>query len=230
MGAEHLVLRETMAERLAVVLRQCILQLRPGFEPGGRIDIKELASSFSVSTTPVKEALKRLESNGLVQVRARHGVFVTVLTRREVEEILTVRAELEQMAVRLCQGQVAPPIRDALERCHAACEAHVAAERADEYRREDMAFHRLLVEFSGNKRLVALYQVLLEQSQAALVFTPRTARNIQASLAEHRRLLNVLQQGNLAAIEKEVAEHWERSKVRVLDGYAAYLQGVSPEA
>lgn len=227
MSVEQLLPRDTIAERLAVVIRERILQFHPGFEPGDRIDIQGLATLFSVSATPVKEALKRLEANGLIEVRARRGVYVNILTRQDVEEIFTVRAGLEQLAFRLCCGQMAPALLEALERCCSACEVHIAAEEWDNYRRQDMAFHRLLIESSGNNRLVALHQVLLEQSQGALVFTPRTVENMRTSLAEHRHLLSVLHQRNLAVIENEIAEHWQHSKARVLNGYAAYLEEVS---
>lgn len=224
MQIEHLVPRETIAARLAMVIREYILQFRAGFEPGERIDIQELATEFDVSTTPVKEALKRLEANGLVEVRARRGVFVCILSQRDVEEIVTIRAALEQLAVRLCGGHVAPEHLAALERSYAACEALITVGNMDEYRRADMDFHRLLVEVGNNKRLVALYQVLLEQSQAALAFTPRTPQNIWDSLQEHRQLLDVLRAGDLDVIEAEIVAHWERSKARIVAGYAAYLR------
>lgn len=224
MSVTHLISRETIAERLVLIFREYILHFRAGFEPGARIDIQELATRFDVSTTPVKEALKRLETNGLVEVRARRGVFVRILSQRDIEEIVTIRAELEQFAFRLCGGHVAPELLAALERSHEACEAAIAAENMDAYRREDMNFHCLLVEVGGNNRLVALYKLLLGQSQTVRSFTPRTARNIQESLQEHRRLLDMLRARNLNSIEAEVATHWERSKARIVDGYAAYLR------
>lgn len=224
MNQAKLVSRETIAERLAQILREHILHFRTGFEPGARIDIQDLATQFDVSTTPVKEALKRLETNGLVEVRARRGAFVRVLSQRDVEEIVSIRAELEQFAFRLCRRHVAPDLLAALERSHEACEAAIAAEDMDEYRREDMNFHCLLVEVGGNNRLVALYKLLLGQSQTVRALTPRTARNIRESLQEHRRLLDMLHERNVSSIEAEVAAHWERSKARIVDGYSAYLR------
>lgn len=224
MATDLLTLRETIAERLARVIREYILQLRPGFEPGQRIRVRELAMAFGVSTTPVKEALKHLEVHGLVQIRPRHGVFVTRLSLRDVEEIVAIRAGLEQLALRLCGGRVQPDLMAALERAITACETHISAGDFDRYRQEDIVFHRLLVEAGGNQRLVALYQGLLDQLQIVHVYIPRTSANVRASLREHRRLLEVIRIGCLESIEQEIAAHWERSKSRILDAYAMYLE------
>lgn len=225
MRAEQLIPRETIAERLVILIREDILRFRPGFEPGQRIDIQQLATKFEVSATPVKEALKRLEAHGLVEVRARRGVFVTTLSLRDVEEIVAIRTGIEQLAFRLCGGHVAPESLEALERSLAACDDYVSAGELERYRDEDMVFHRLIVETGGNRRLVALYQRLLDELQVIEVYTPRTMENIEASLREHRHLLSIICQGGLHAIEAEVEAHWKQSKTRLLDSYAAYLRG-----
>jgi len=217
-------LGDTIAETLERTIQEYIVQLRPGFEPGQRISVDKLARGFGVSATPVKEALKRLEVHGLVQIRPRRGIYVTRLSYTDVEEISAVREALEEAALRMCRGPLSAELVAQLEDALYACEASFAAQDFERYRREDLRFHRLFVEAGGNQRLVMLYQSLLDQLGIVLVYTPRTVRNIEASLQEHRRLVELAKAGDLKGLERELAAHWESSKKRIYAGYAEYLQ------
>jgi DNA-binding GntR family transcriptional regulator len=74
-----------------------------------------------------------------------------------------------------------------------------------------------------------LYQSLLDQLRLFIVYTPRVACYIEASLQEHRRLVELARSGDLAALETELAAHWERSKERIFAGYTTYLQDRAEE-
>lgn len=223
-AADILSVRETIAQRVTRIVRDYILNFQPGFRPGERVYIDQLSRMFGVSPTPIKEALKRLEAEGLIEVRARRGCFVACPSLRDIEETIAIRAGLEQLALRLCGGQPSDTRFAALARALEACEAHVTAGQHEDYRREDIAFHRTLVEMSENNQLVSLYLSLLQQLQITTVYIPRGDHNVRASLAEHRQLLRVIRGGRLEEIERMLEEHWHRSKERVKAAYAAYLR------
>jgi DNA-binding GntR family transcriptional regulator len=91
--------QRTVTEQVVVRLRQLIMS--GGLEPGARIDQAELAQRFGVSVVPVREALARLQSSGLVRIVPHRGVFVESLSPEELVDIYNVRELLEEHAARL---------------------------------------------------------------------------------------------------------------------------------
>jgi DNA-binding GntR family transcriptional regulator len=216
-------LTETMSDALFREIRNCILELTPGFQPGSRLTVDQLARRYQVSATPIKDALKTLESRGLVEVRPRRGVYVVLLSQTDIREILAIRQSLEQASVTMCDGAFPPAILSRLERCLKASEAATAINDSERYRKEDAAFHRLFVEAGHNARLVELYQQMLDQLQIVEIYTPRTPNHVRVSLKEHRRLVALAKAGDLRALQEEIGAHWARSTARILDGYGRYI-------
>jgi DNA-binding GntR family transcriptional regulator len=210
-------------------LRNAIVQIAPGFEPGQRISVAEVAAQYGVSATPVKEALKRLEAVGLVEIKPRRGIYVTRLSSRDVEEICALRAALEQAAIRMCDGDLGADIVANLERTLVECEQSVAVGDVERYRDGDLRFHRLFVEASGNQRLVTAYDTVLSQVQSVQLSAPRSPDHIEVSLREHRDLLETARNGDLNRLEAEIGAHWQRSTKRVLAWYHQYLAGTLAE-
>jgi DNA-binding GntR family transcriptional regulator len=214
---------ETLAERVATVVRQHIVELRPGFEPGQRINVAELAGSLGVSPTPVKEGLKKLEANGLVRVEPRRGVFVSRISREDMEEILTIRAGLEVLAVRLRDGPWPAHVLDVMATTLDECERSLAGGDDEAYHQADLRFHRLLVEASESPRLVRLYGSLLDQWQVMDGYCPRLNEDTKVSMSEHQLLLRLAREGETARLEAELWAHWERGKSRLLERYRRFL-------
>ena len=107
-----LSLPRTVKEQLADHLRDEIV--RGTFEPGERLRLEDIASRFEVSTMPVREALRDLESEGLVTIYPHRGAVVTELTAEEMEDIYDIRATLEAMATRLAVPRMTESICEEL--------------------------------------------------------------------------------------------------------------------
>ncbi|WP_141287138.1 GntR family transcriptional regulator, partial [Pseudonocardia saturnea] len=123
--------------------------------PGQSLSEVALATEYEVSRTPVREALKQLQIEGLVEIRPRVGTFVRVPTRRELVELFELKEMLEGMGARLLAGRGDIPVLDELaENLERSGEA-VARDDAGAYARLVHEFHELLVIGADNSRLVA---------------------------------------------------------------------------
>jgi DNA-binding GntR family transcriptional regulator len=220
----HLALTTTVADRTAEVLRQRILALTPGFRPGDRLWPVGLAADLGVSATPVREALERLAADGLVEVVPRRGTYVARLSTDDLDDLASVRAGLETLAFRFRGGKLSAEELAALGECLDSCEQAIATDNNANYRASEAQFHRLLVAAGRSPRLLALCEMLLNQAQIAELYYAWQPDDMRASLAEHRRLLGALSQGDLTRSEAELAEHWRHSRARVREQFGDFLR------
>ena len=194
-------------------IRSMILSGR--LAPGERLIEERLTEELGISRPPLREALRLLQQEGLIDTRPRRGSTVTTLTDQDVYEILTLRSALERLAVEL-----GVPVRspERLAACRAALQRMDAAAR-----REDRgalvthayAFHASIVALAGHRRLDDSYAAVQQQQMLCM------ARNLYARehefedlvthVARHRRLLDVIEAGDPDAVLAELAVHGERS-------------------
>lgn len=114
--------------------------------------------------TPVREALKMLAVQGLIEYSPRRGAAVTRLSVGELDDLIAVLSGPEMLAVRLSGGRVAESDLDLLGRCLVDCERAIEGGDIAAYRSADDQFHRLIVATSGSRRLGGLYDSLLRQA------------------------------------------------------------------
>jgi DNA-binding GntR family transcriptional regulator len=221
--ATNLVDVETLRSRIAALIRQYVIEMKPGYEPGSRLNPREMARQFGVSETPLKLALQELSMLGLVEVLPRRGTYVCRLSRRDVDELLDVRAGLEVMALRMVGGQIPDGVLDQMLDAVRACEAALREGAGEEYRRHDARFHNCIVEASGNRRLKQVYESLTHSVQILNVYNPRNVSHQVESQLEHKALVGVFRQGDPAQSEAALLQHWEGSKRRLLEGFKPYL-------
>lgn len=162
------------------------------FPPGVLLSELTLAEAFSVSRTPVREALKQLQVEGLVVIRPRVGTFVREPSRRELVELFEIKQVLEGLAARLIAARGRIPEVDQLESNVSASEAAVAAGDAERYAELVHDFHQLLIDGADNSRLSAHYRTLMNQlAYHRLVITSlKHAGRLGASLHEHKLVLS----------------------------------------
>ena len=217
-------LGETIGNRLVGRIRQLIVEVSPGFEPGQKIDVERLAQHFGVSVTPINYALKRLEAKGLVHVRPRSGHYVARLTEEDYREIIMTRSALEQAAIRLTGGSgIGRDILDELRHSLQQGWDAFAANDVAKYRMSDAAFHHLWIESCGNGLLAELYDTVVAKAQIAYVYIPWGSGDIRASLREHEELVEIAESGDLAELELAIGRHWQMSLKRTHARFRSYL-------
>jgi DNA-binding GntR family transcriptional regulator len=176
--------------------------------PGDRIVETEIARALGVSRVPVREALRLLESQGLVVSEPYKGIRLMAVTQRRLEQVLEVRVVLETTAARRAFAPGESKVR-AL-RCLSACadELELMAARQDAYgcARADTAFHRELCRLGGNEVLCTMWEQLSRQL-TIIVGLSTLGKPMRELVAEHRKLLKVFAADRPADIATALDEH-----------------------
>jgi DNA-binding GntR family transcriptional regulator len=214
-----------MHDRVVAEMRRRIIS---GELPAG-VNLSEvaLAESFGVSRTPVREALKRLQSEGLVTIRPRVGTFVTTPSRREITELFEMKELLEGAAARLLALRGRVPELDRLEQN--LVEADLAVTRNDSARYAELVqeFHDLLITGADNAKLEAHYRTLMNQlAYPRLVTTSlsQPGRPLQSD-EEHHRVLRLIVEKDGDSAERVMREHVRASRMALMAGLDAADDG-----
>lgn len=198
-AAQTLSLPEQIAERIGNAI------IRGGYEPGARIQEQEVADQFQVSRGPVREALRILERDGLVQIHARRGAQVTQLNVGEVNDLFEVRISLLGLAARLAAERRDPEF---MARFRASVERLAEISRngdADAYTSAVYRHNLLLAEGSGNHFLRNLVFSLAHQTLRYARLGLSTPKR-RAQSARNWRLLLAAVQGNEPKAAQAAAE------------------------
>lgn len=197
--------QRTMADGIADVLRRAILsaQLRPGHP----LREMQLAVELGVSRAPLREALRALEDEGLVERQAFKGSVVATVTARQVEEIAMVRQQLEPLAVGLgitaLQSGEAHELRAAVETLEQVSESGDVAASIDAH----LAVHRLLYERSGNGVLVDIWRSWESRLRLYWVVDHQSFARLSDVAVGHRRLVQLVLDGDLDALRVDLERH-----------------------
>ncbi|WP_433466351.1 GntR family transcriptional regulator [Spirillospora sp. CA-128828] len=188
--------------------------------PGVSLSEVALAEEFGVSRTPIREALKQLQTEGLVEIRPRVGTFVSAPSRREITELFQMKELLEAAAARLLafRGQV--PELDLLRASVRASDAAVAAGDTERYAELVHEFHELLIKGADNGKLEAHYRTLMNQlAYHRLVRTSLAQpRRLANSNAEHHRVLEYIEAKDGDGAERVMREHVRASHQALVAG------------
>ncbi len=137
--------------------------LRGELKPGERLMELQLAAKLGVSRTPIREAIRMLEQEGLAITIPRRGAEVARMTEKDMEDVLQIRSALEELAVRLsCRNMTAEELKE-LKAAMDAFEEMSESEDIPEIARADVNFHEVLYKAADNPKLLGLLNNLREQ-------------------------------------------------------------------
>lgn len=180
------------------------------YPPGTRLDEQELATTFGVSRTPVREALIQLASAGLIEIRPRRGATVPEVGADRVCEMFEVMAELEAMCGRLAARRITPAEQKALQEAHRACEVARDASQPDIYYQLNEVFHQRIYEASHNSFLVEQATALHRRLRPYRRLQLRVRNRMSTSFSEHQAIVD-----SILAGDSEQAASLLRSHVAV---------------
>jgi DNA-binding GntR family transcriptional regulator len=185
--------------------------------PGQQVLEQDLAATLGTSRTPVREALIRLEQEGLIEILPRHGMRVLSVSPEDMAEIYEVLTALEASAAeRLAESKPTPdqvaPLAGALERMEAALEAG----NLKAWARADDRFHRHLVALAGNRRLAEMALAVFDQAHRARMASLHLRPLPRQSNRDHRALLRAILQGDGRKAREIHARHRRRAKTMLL--------------
>lgn len=193
------------AHRIRLALENAIVD--GAYQPGDRIDPDRIASEYSCSRTPVREALQALEASGLVQVQPKRGTFVTTLGITDLMHRFELMAEMEALCARLACRRADAADHARIAQSLTACEFAAKAEDGDRYYAENTLFHQAIYHAAHNPFLEE------ETLRLQAVLQPYRRRQLKArgrlatSLQEHRVIAQAIGAGDADAASAATTEH-----------------------
>lgn len=197
--------RSSLSQQAIALLREQIYN--HVLAPGQRLDEAALAEQLGISRTPLREALKVLSSEGLVDLQPHKGCFVTELTVRDLEEIFPIMATLEgRVAHEVAAKRTAAQLK-ALDALHDKLERHAAAGDVNRYYETNYVFHDQMQECAGNRWLQVVIGDLRKLLKLSRHHSLRLEGRLAASLAEHRALMKAVHRQDADGAERVMREH-----------------------
>ena len=179
--------------------------------PGFQMLENALAEALEMSRTPVREALLRLQAEGLVEVVPRHGMRVLPISAEMMGEIYVILTSLEATAAELAaQRTHSPDTLKALEAASADMDAALTRDDLDAWAEADERFHRLLVEMSGNRLMAGVISNFWDRAHRARMVTLRLRPKPEASTDEHRAVVEAILAGDAQRAREIHRAHRER--------------------
>ncbi|BBO76900.1 transcriptional regulator [Desulfosarcina widdelii] len=192
--------------------------------PGQKIAYRDLAERLGMSQTPVIQALKWLEFQGLVRHERHRGYYTEPISIREVEEIYEFREQIELALLPRTMARMDTP---ALQKLEDALKAHLQASRKiylHDRLLKDMEFHLTLADLSGNRvqhqTLRFLFDLLYLKYGGNILFST----SMDKADAAHKELFAHVRDGNLQEAQRVLSEHIGRVKQHVLDGLSHLMK------
>ncbi len=185
---EYLPLRDVVFQ----TLRQAIL--RGELKPGERLMEIHLAQKLGVSRTPVREAIRKLELDGLVLMIPRKGAVVAEITATDLEDVLEVRLALEELAVRNACRKITEEQLAELKKRSEEFSKTLYGDDVSACAQADMAFHDAIYEATGNRRLVQILNNLREQMYRYRMEYLKDRQSYSALVRDHEEIVRGLEE------------------------------------
>lgn len=179
------------------------------FKPGEQIKEENISQRLEISRPPVREALKMLEATGLVVRKPRRGVFVPLLTRKDVWEIYTLKAALYELVTELAMDVMTDAQVRELESLVAEMERIVSEDPVDIllYQKHHKGFHNRLMGIAGNGRLNAFAANLHNQVTPFSYKSLQQKEHLLASVRYHREIIEAIKKGDRASACRLMKRH-----------------------
>lgn len=207
--------KQPLSDTICEALRQDILSGK--LKPGQRLMEIQYAEQLGVSRTPLREAMRKLELEGLVTIVPRRGAHVTVISRKDVEEVLEVRTVLDGLAAALALQHVTQMDMEAMEELLYQFEKSVAVHDLEAQIKTDEAFHEYIYMKSENERLVSMNHSIKDHIYRCRVLYLKDLSDTAQVVQEHRALLRAFQEKDVRKVRVLSEEHVKNQKLSMLE-------------
>jgi DNA-binding GntR family transcriptional regulator len=195
-------------------IREAILQ--GFFEPGEKIDQDLIAQELNVSRTPIREALKALESEGFVEIRPHRGAFTTTVSQQDIHEIYEIRKLLEAEVVRQITATIPEASLDELDTCLGETRRRFEEGDRSAHYESDLCFHSTIIGHAKN----SIFEEVLNSLNNRTIRVRRFALlqpgpHLKESFAEHCAILQAMRARDSEQASEAMRIHLERSALRI---------------
>ena len=210
-GDEFLPLRDVVFN----TLRNAILTGE--LEPGERLMEIKLAEKLGVSRTPIREAIRKLELEGLVVMTPRKSAEVARITRKDLTDVLEVRRVLECLAIELSCQKITGDISSQLEENLVRFKGAIRKNDIKEIAITDVDFHEIIYKSTGNKRLIQILNNLREQMYRYRFEYIKDKETRENLANEHRSIIDALAVGNIEEGRRAILKHIDKQEITILE-------------
>ncbi|MGE5598300.1 MAG: GntR family transcriptional regulator [Bacteroidota bacterium] len=204
-------LRELVFEALREAIVKGVLK------PGERMMEIQLAEEMGVSRTPVREAIRKLELEGLVAMVPRKGAYVASLSMKDIVEVFEIRGALEGLAAELAAERITEEELEELERYLVRITESIESDDLSSMVEVDTDFHSQLYRASRNERLSLIISNLREQIQRFRKTSLSLPGRMRAALEEHKKIVEALSARDGALARRLAEEHIENAEQSLMD-------------
>ncbi|MDK4731472.1 GntR family transcriptional regulator [Rhizobium sp. CNPSo 3490] len=206
---------KTMTAAAHLRLRQLILDNK--WPPGYQATEQDVASQLGMSRTPVREALMRLQQDGLVSVIPRHGMRVLPVSASDMREIYDILTSLESTAAELAASRhLSEEQIRGLEKATADMDKALAEEDLERWAQADARFHEQLLELGGNQMLKSVVLNFIDRAHRVRMLTLKMRPKPVNSTREHAELVQAIREGDRAKARNIHRAHRERAGTELL--------------
>jgi len=206
--------RKSLGQHVFENLKQAII--RGEVAPGDRLVESRLADALDISRTPVREAIHKLEREGLLRKLPKGGFAVMSLSREDIEETFGIRCVLESYAARLAAENYSEEELFPLEEKIREFQKFLDKGHLDELPRINTEFHNLFYALSRSPKLIKMINDLRDQIFRFRKILLKKDKWAEASNQDHRKMLDAIREGDAARVERVVKQHIARGQRIVL--------------
>ncbi|HXK60252.1 MAG TPA: GntR family transcriptional regulator [Acidobacteriota bacterium] len=221
----HVTLSRISKSKLSQQVYEVLLRhiINKDFERGQKLDVDELAQQLGISRTPVKEALSVLGTEGLIEVIPHIGTFVKDFSAKEIADTFDIRRALEVLAAETLLDNVLSKDVAKMEAILKGIESSTKPGALETRVRKNYDFHKMLIELSGNRKLLRIYESLHVVVSVAQTSHLQDGWQESAEIedAEHRAILEAIKNRDRNALIRAITVHLERAKSNLMDNMKA---------
>ncbi len=199
-------LREIVFETIRMAIINQVLR------PGERLMETQLADELGVSRTPVREAIRKLELEGLVVMVPRRGAYVAGISMRDIHEVFQVRGALEALAASLAAERITPEELEEMERQLVKEAEETEANNLKSIVQIDTTFHDIMYKASRNQKLIQMINNLQEQLQRFRSASLARPGRSKTALEEHKKIAEAIAARDTKLAEQFALEHIENAE------------------
>jgi len=209
------ITRRTLHEEVLERLRDMIIEGR--LSPGQRINEGAVGAQLGVSRTPLREAIKTLASEGLVEIQPAKGAIVRKLSAHDLLQILEVLKTLEQLGGRMACAQASDATIAAIKALHDEMMDLYRARTRLDYFKLNQAIHSAIVAAAGNDVLVEMHATLQARIKRLRFIGNEGPEKWAGAVAEHEEMMAALLKRDAEALAAAIGRHMDSTLVRVRD-------------
>jgi DNA-binding GntR family transcriptional regulator len=203
----HAITQQSLHDELLGRLRKMIIT--GAFLPGEKIPERQLCDQFGVSRTPLREALKVLAAEGLVQLAPNRGAMIAMLSPDEMDECLTISSAIEALSAELACANITDAEIETIKALHSTMIAHYRKGNLDGFLAANREIHESIVAAARNPMLTGIYDTLFFRIGRTRVHPHYSSERLDEAVADHEEIISTLEARQGARLAELLQIHLE---------------------